>query len=304
MPTSPKRLVNVNGQVFSEHEARISVFDRGFLFGDSIYEVTQTIEGVPFMLDDHLDRLYRSGEKIALQLPYSRDELKKELARVLKALAVEQAYVRIIITRGEGEIGLDPGLATSANLVIIAKELPPYPRHWYTEGVDVIVAHTLRNPTESIDPNVKSGNYLNNVMAFAEASRLKAFDALMLNHRGEVTEGTTSNVWIVNEQGLLKTPPLASGLLEGITRKHLLEICREQKIEVSLTPIHLEELQKAQEIFLTSSTKRLVPLRTLDGKAVGSGSPGPIWRQLSTAYDAHVQKIQAQAREQWQAVNP
>lgn len=301
MSSSLKTWVNLNGQVMEGERATISVFDRGFLYGDSVYEVTQTLDGVPFMLEDHLDRLAQSASKIGLQLGWSRHDLKIELARTLAPLKTPQAYIRYIVTRGEGEIGLDPKLATRPNLVIIAKELKAYPAEWYQKGVHVIVAGTRRNPTESIDPNVKSGNYLNNVMAYAEATRLGAFDAIMLNHRDEVTEATTSNVWAVLD-GMLLTPPLSSGLLEGITRKHLIQVVREQELPFEMRTLTRDDLNRAEEIFLTSTTKRLVPVTQLDQLKVGTGAPGKITQVLRNAYDQHVDSLHAEAAREWKLI--
>lgn len=302
MLTSPRSVININGELLSPREAKISVFDRGFLYGDSIYEVTQTIDGVPFFLDDHLERLYRSGEKIGLVPPYSPHDLRFELGRTLKRLGVQQAYIRYIITRGEGEIGLDPNLSHSTNLVIITKELKNYPKEWYTHGVHVIVADTKRTPTDSVDPNVKSGNYLNNVIAYAEAAKLNAFDALMLNHQDEVTEATTSNVWIVDRNNQLLTPPLASGILEGITRKHLIGIAQKAGLEPTIAPIARDVLDSAKEIFLTSTTKRLVPVTKLNQQKVGNGLPGPFFLDLSARYDAYAKESLSQEKPRWDEI--
>lgn len=294
-------IVNINGECTNSADAKISVFDRGFLYGDSIYEVTQTLEQTPFLLEDHLTRLQYSAAKIGLTIPLSMDELKKQLARALVKLNVNQAYIRIIITRGEGEIGLDPALAGTGNFVIITKELPDYPQTWYREGVSVIVANTLRNTKESVDPNVKSGNYLNNVLAYAEAKKLGAFDAIMLNHQGFVTECTTSNLWIVKD-GVLLTPPLESGLLEGITRKHLLTLCQTHGLPLSVAPISEAELHAADEIFLTSTTKRCVPITKLDAATIGSGKPGPITLQISKLYDDFVDSLFTREKAEWAQV--
>jgi branched-chain amino acid aminotransferase len=298
MPSFPNILVNINGALTAPEEARISVFDRGFLYGDSVYEVTQTIDGVPFRLEEHLERLRKSAFKIGLPIITTNLEIKKQIARTLIALDESTVYLRLIVTRGEGEISLDPLLATHENIVIIAKELKPYPLEWYTSGVRVIIADTLRNPLESIDPNVKSGNYLNNVLAFGEASKLGAYDAIMLNHQGQVTEATTSNVWIV-KNNTLYTPPLRSGLLEGLTRKVLLQLSKNAKIPVHEQTLTPGDLLEADELFLSSTTKRLIPVTTLNDQPIGAGFPGPMTQKLRMLYDKHCEQILEQDRPGW-----
>ncbi|MEC7181535.1 MAG: aminotransferase class IV, partial [Bdellovibrionota bacterium] len=213
-----KTIININGEICKPEDAKISVFDRGFLFGDSVYEVAQTYQGIPFLLQEHLDRLWKSASRLEMLLTVSQNDVSAEVNKALAELGVEEAYFRIILTRGEGPISLDPGEGVKNNLIIIAQEHLPFPSSWYENGVHVVITNVVRVSKESVDPNVKSGNYLNNVMAFMQAKREKAFDSIMLNHKGYVTQGTTSNVWIVKDN-TIKTPPLQAGILEGITRK-------------------------------------------------------------------------------------
>ncbi|MCO4793657.1 MAG: D-amino acid aminotransferase [Bacteriovoracaceae bacterium] len=281
--------INVNGKITGPDEACISVFDRGFLFGDSIYEVSLTYDGVLFKIEEHLDRLWQSASHLDMPIGISRKQLTYQMLKTLKELNEKRAYIRVIITRGEGKIGLDPALATKNNLVIITKKLEENPTWWYDSGVEMIIASVLRNPKESMDPAVKSGNYLNNVLAFNQAKKQGAFDAIMLNQDGLVTEGTTSNIWIVKGKKLI-TPPLATGLLEGITRKTILEISKNSKIDVSETDFTPEVLKDADECFLTSSTKEVVPITKIDGISVGSGKPGPMTARLHSLYKSHIQE--------------
>lgn len=266
-------IVNINGKIYSQHEAKISIFDRGFLYGDSIYEVTQTFNRTPFMLEEHLDRLWRSAQKLHLTLTYSRKQITDEILKTIDALDTDRAYIRLIITRGEGEINLDPTIAIKNNLIVIAKELPPNPTWWYEQGVSVIVADTIRTSIKSVDPSAKSGNYLNNIMAYEEAVNQKAFDAIMLNHEGLVTEATTSNIWIVQDTKIL-TPPLEAGLLGGTMRAKLIEIAKKHQITVFQENFNAKELRMADECFLTSTTRQIVPVTTIDGNPVGDGKPG------------------------------
>ncbi len=275
-----KILVNINGQLVAEEDAAISVFDRGFLYGDSVYEVTMVIDDVPFMIDDHMDRLERSARKIALPLPRSRHDIISETLKTAHALNVKKCYVRIICTRGAGEITLDPTREQDGNFLVIARELFPNPSHWYEKGVHMVVADIVRNHARATDPSIKSGNYLNNVLAMGEAKRAGAFDAIMLNQQGMVSEATTSNIWIV-EDGRYITPPLDAGLLGGITRQSLLKIPGFDLSQENFTPTRLKA---AQEVFLTSTTKEIVPIVKIDDQVIGSGKPGEYTRKLHAAY--------------------
>ena len=287
--------ININGDIVGPEDATISVFDRGFLFGDSIYEVTLTYDGVLYKINEHLDRLWESADLLDMPISISRKQLTYQMIKTLKALGEERAYIRVVITRGEGEIGLDPKLAIKNNLVIITKKLPENPSWWYESGVEMIVASVLRNPKESIDPAIKSGNYLNNVLAYQQAKKQGAFDAIMLNADGMVTEGTTSNIWIVKDRKL-KTPPLAAGLLSGITRKTVLELAKKYKIPFEETNFSPDELKEADECFLTSSTKELVPITKIDEISIGLGTPGELTKRLHQIYRKQVEEYTSKQR--------
>ncbi len=276
-------VVNLNGQVGKPEDVKISVLDRGFLLGDSVYEVTRTHNGVPLFLEEHLDRLWNSAGLIGLPVLISRPELKNEINKTLKALNCQNAYFRIVLTRGESDVGLDPGEAINNNLVIIAREEKEKPQWWYSQGVSLIIAQVQRNSVEAMDPNIKSGNYLNNVMAYLQAKESKAYDALMLNAKGQLTEGTTNNIWIVKKSKLM-TPPVSSGLLRGITREAVLKIANEQKIECSENNFYPADLFAADEAFITSSTREIVPVTKVDNKEIGNGKPGKMTLELLQHY--------------------
>lgn len=270
------KIISINGQIIDEANAKISVFDRGFLYGDSVYEVTEVRNGKIGFLNEHLERLHNSALKMHMHLQFSYKELEEQIMKVAKKLhsaGFERCYIRLVVTRGEGEITLDPKAASKQNLIIIGKELAENPVEWYKKGVEVIIASTLRNPVKSMDPNIKSGNYLNNILAYNEAKEAGYFDAIMLNQDGNVTECTTSNLWIVKD-GVFKTPPIAAGLLKGITRENVIKILGEQNIPFEETNITGSELKEADECFLTSSTKYLVPIVKIDNQAIGGGRPG------------------------------
>ena len=285
-----KRIININGEICKPESAKISVFDRGFLFGDSVYEVAKTYQGIPFLLQDHLDRLWKSASRLEMHLTLSQDDVSAEVNKALAELGVEEAYFRIILTRGEGPISLDPGEGVRNNLIIIAQEHLPYPSSWYENGVHVVITNVVRVSKESVDPNVKSGNYLNNVMAFMQAKREKAFDSIMLNHKGYVTQGTTSNVWIVKDN-TIKTPPLQAGILEGITRKTLLQLAKsDDSLKIEQVNFTAEELINADECFLTSTMKEVVPVTQVDNSPIGTGTVGPLTVKLHSLYSDFVKR--------------
>lgn len=261
-------LVNINGEIVNAKEAKISIFDRGFLYGDSIYEVTYAKDYSLLFFEEHLDRLEKSAKLINMHLFTSREEIKQEALKTLKASQIKDAYMRIIVTRGETEITLDPNASYKNNLVIIVKKKPAYPERLYKQGINLAIVSILRNDKMATDPNAKSGNYLNNVMAIAEAKKLGADDALMINKDGQVTEGTTFNIWMF-KNGYWVTPPSASGLLEGITRKRVLEICQEYHYPLKVENFSTEELLSAEEVFITSSTRSIMPVHKINDTIYG-----------------------------------
>jgi branched-chain amino acid aminotransferase len=273
------KVININGELFNEQDAKISVFDRGFLFGDSVYEVTLTYNFKPYQLDEHLERMWNSAGKMAMPLNFTKQELSLEIEKTIKTLGEPRCYLRFIATRGVGEIGLDPALPEQNNLVIIASPLPQNPTWWYEKGVHVVVARTKRTSPKSLDPSIKSGNYLSNIMAYNEAKRQGAFDAIMLNARGFITEGTTNNFWHVRNDELI-TAPLEAGLLGGITRKTLISLAKANGITVREELFMPRDLENSSECFLTSTTKVIVPVVKIGEQDIGTGSPGPVTKKL------------------------
>jgi branched-chain amino acid aminotransferase len=277
-------LCNLDGVILAEAEARVPVLDRGFLFGDSIYEVIATRGGVPFALSEHLLRLHESARGIGLDLGVDDRTIRRRLKATLLAAGFRESYVRIVVTRGTGsapniDLAHAPGPATH---LILVRELPPAPAH----DAHLAIVTRLRNDARALDPAVKSGNYLNNVLGLAEARTRGATDALFLNGSGHVTEASTSNVFAV-KGGVVLTPPLSAGILAGITRGLLLDMCRQQSItarEQDLTP---EDLRAADELFLSSTLRALLPVTRLDGKPVKDGAPGRLTRRLAAAFDSY-----------------
>jgi branched-chain amino acid aminotransferase len=278
-----KYYVSINGETVSAQSASISIFDHGFLFGDSVYEVVRTIEGRIFAWEPHVDRLLNSARQIGLDLPWSKEELRKEVVRVLAYSAMdEEAYVRLIITRGEGELNIDPSSCGTPNRILIVKALPRLPSSAYSEGIQLSLVKTTRNSKHAINPGIKGGNYLNNVLALMEARKNKALEAVMLNENGLVTEGTTSNIFLVRE-GVISTPSLDCGLLAGVTRGLVIQAARRAKFQVNEAHLTPRDLFDADEVFITSTARDVVPISNIDERRLGP-CPGPVTQRISELY--------------------
>lgn len=284
--------VYCNDRFVPQEEAVVSVFDHGFLYGDGVYETLRAYRGRVFQLAEHLARLERSASRIQLHLPVSRERLAGLVRESLSRNQLQEAYLRITVSRGAGEIGLDPALCKSPTLVIIARPFQPYPESIYTEGVSVIVARTRRNLPEALPPQVKSLNFLNNILAKMEAKAAGAHEALMLNHREELTEGTTSNVFAV-QGGRLRTPSVECGLLEGITRGLVLQAAAELGIPAEETRLTVADLMQAEECFLTNTTQEVLPVTRVDGRMIGDGRPGGMTRRLHASFRAGLDRFLA-----------
>ncbi len=286
----PGELVSINGEIFKPSKAKVSVFDRGFLYGDSVYEVARRYDGVFFGLEDHIDRMFYSASRIGLDLKKTKRDYISEIYRVAEVSGLDNAYMRIVVTRGEGGINLDPNSSDNINCVIFMRGAEKFivPEN-YKNGLDIITAVTERNTKKATDPNVKSGNYLNSVLALGEAKKSKSHDAIMVDRDGFVTEGTTWNFYIV-KKGVVITPPEDSDILLGITRKKLKEICKKNKIPFKEKKFKPSEAQKADEAFASGSFKEVTPIRSLDGKVFPSGVPGPMTEKLMKLYKNSVKE--------------
>jgi branched-chain amino acid aminotransferase len=277
--------VHIGGKVCPPEEAKISVFDRGFLYGDSVYETIGTAYGRLFAAADHLDRLERSATRIGLRVP-PRADIERAIAETIEAAGNAESRVRVILTRGSGKLDLDPAAVDDTQLVVIVFPLGAPTAEMYAKGVAVCVVSITRNSPSAIDPAVKSGNYLNNVLALGEARRrLGAYEAILCGADGSVAEGSTSNIFTV-VNGEVRTPPLEVGILDGITRSKVLELCRKNGIRLLEVRMFPAELRAAEEAFITSATRGVLPVTRIDGEAVGQGVPGPVTRKLMALYDA------------------
>ena len=277
--------VNVNGRVSGERDAVISVFDHGFLYGEGVYETMRTYNGRPFLYDRHMHRLRRSAHMIALDVPFTDDELLARTQATMAAAHLDgaEAYIRVLLTRGVGELTYDPKATPTPSLVIIVKpQIDPAPEV-YDTGVHVVIVDVVRNHPGSVNPLIKSNNLMNSALAMQEALRRNAFEGIMRNYRGELTECTTANLFIVRD-GVALTPPLESGLLPGITREFLFDVGRDLGIDVREQVLHDADLYGADEAFLTSTTREAVPITSVDDRTIGTGKPGPVTARLLAAF--------------------
>ncbi len=288
-------IVNVNGHITDEAGAVVSVMDHGFLYGEGIYETMRSYGRRPFLFDRHLDRLRRSAGFLSLPLPFTDTGFEarlRETAEVFFAQpdATDDVYIRILVTRGVGEINYNPSSCTSPTVVVILKPFTPLAPEVYARGVRVAIVPVMRNHPGSVNPLIKSNNLLNNALAAQEALRRGAFEGIMRNYRDEISEGATSNIFIVKDR-VVSTPPLDAGLLAGITRGFVIELGPEAGIEIREATLHDRDLLDADECFLTSSTREIVPIVQVDDREIGSGVPGPVTRALQAAYKTRLRQI-------------
>ena len=283
--------VYIDGVIHAEQTALVPVFDRGFLYGDSVYEVTRTAGGRPVDLEQHLDRLERSSAGILLPL-LARAKVSRAVRETLLAGENPESYLRIIVTRGAGEIGLDPALADEPRLIVIVRPLRLPDPKLYSDGAAVALVTVRRNLRRAVDPAVKSGNYLNNIMALAEAKRAGAYESIMCNAEGKVVEGSSSNIFIVKD-GKIRTPTLDDGLLDGITRHRVFELAGALGRPVEEGHLLPDDLRQADEAFLTSSVRGVMPVVRVSGSAIGAGAPGPVTRDLMDLYARFLSRVAA-----------
>ncbi len=281
----------LNDRFVTKKNAVVSVFDHGFLYGDGIYETIRSYGPRIFMRDQHLSRLRRSAEAIGLNIPIPDKDwpglLHEAMARNRVGNDRVDAYLRITISRGIGEIGLDPSLCPNPTIVIMAKALQPPAPALYRVGVDVIIARTRRNLPSALSPHIKATNFLNNILAKREAIAARAFDSLLLNWEGCLAECTISNLFFVSRRGCLRTPALDCGILDGITRSTVLLLAREEGLQVEEGWYGPQALLEADECFLTNTSMEIMPVRIVDNRPIGSGKPGPVTRRLRAAFRLH-----------------
>lgn len=282
--------IYLNDRFVPHEEAVVSVFDHGFLYGDGVFETLRASRGRILMLAEHLARLERSASRLCLQLPVSLEQFADLIQTAVARNDLQEAYIRVTVSRGTGDIGLDPALCKTPTLVIIAKPFVPYPESLYANGIGVAVVRTRRNLPQALPPEVKSLNFLNNIFAKMEAIAAGADEAIMLNYRDELTEGSTSNVFLVNA-GRLRTPAAACGLLDGVTRGVVLKLAKDLAIPSEETVLGMADLYAAEECFVTNTTQEVLPVTKVDGRVVRDGRPGPITARLRASYRACLERL-------------
>ena len=277
--------VNIDGRISGEQQATISVFDHGFLYGEGVYEVLRTYHGQPFLYEPHMTRLRQSAASIALDVPWTDAEMHARILDTMRAAELPgDAYVRLLLTRGVGELVYDPAACPTPTTVIIVKPHVDPPGRVYEEGVMVSLVPVMRNHPQSVNPRIKSNNLLNNALAMQHAIKRKGFEALMRNHRGEICECAQSNFFLVTS-GVVRTPALDAGLLAGVTRAFALDLARALGSRTREEPLFEEDLASADEAFLTSTTREIVPIVKVDDLTIGAGRPGPMTKALMAEFD-------------------
>jgi branched-chain amino acid aminotransferase len=280
-------LVYLDGRFVAKEKAVVSVFDHGFLYGDGIYETMRAYNGRLFLLDRHLARLKRSAKAVSLDLPLPIGKIGDALNKTLKVNKLRDAYVRLHISRGPGEIGLDPALCKAPTMVIVAKPFHDYPPEYYRRGIKVAIVKTRRNHPLALDPAIKGTNFLNNILAKIESLKAGAYEGIMLNWKGYIAEGTISNIAFVRK-GVLFTPHRDTGILEGVTRDLVMKLAKRKRIPLREALITPKQLLSADECFITNTTMEIMPVTKIDGTVVGTGRPGPITKLLHEAYGKEV----------------
>ncbi len=271
--------VYINGKLFDKADAKVSVYDHGLLYGDGVFEGIRVYAGKVFRLREHIERLYDSARSIYLEIPLSREQMADAITSTVKVNNKHDGYIRALVTRGAGTLGLDPRKTSDPQVIIIVDDISLYPQELYDNGLEIITASTIRNHPNAVSPRVKSLNYLNNILAKIEAVRAGCFEALMLNHEGNVAECTGDNVFVV-KRGILKTPPTDAGILEGVTRNAVLELARAAGIPTQETDLTRHDVYAADECFLTGTAAEVIAVVKCDGRVIGSGKPGPVTKQL------------------------
>jgi len=279
------RKVYINGTLYSKEDANVSVYDHGFLYGDGVFEGLRSYGGHVFRLDAHIRRLWDSATAIWLEIPMTQQAMGHAIDNTLKANGIDDGYVRVVVTRGVGTLGLDPNKTHDPQVIIIADTIALYPPEIYGKGLEIVTVSVMRAHPATLDPRIKSLNYLNNILAKIEGLQAGCNEALMLNHKGEVAECTGDNIFLLHDRVLL-TPPTDAGILEGVTRGAVIELAEASGLTVRQIPLTKHDVYIADEVFLTGTAAEVVPVVKIDGRTIGAGKPGPITRELSQRFHA------------------
>ncbi|VFQ47020.1 branched-chain-amino-acid transaminase [Desulfoluna butyratoxydans] len=277
--------IYIDGNWVGKEDAKISVFDHGLLYGDGVFEGIRIYNGTIFRLKEHVRRLYDSARATLLTIPMSEEEMAELLLEAVAKNEKTDGYIRLVITRGVGDLGINPATCPEASVIVIVDDISLYPEEHYTRGIKVITASTRRNSPDAVDPRIKSLNYLNNIMAKLEAQQAGCLEAILLNREGKVAECTGDNIFYIRD-GVLLTPASDQGALKGITRDAVIEAAEGIGMETRATPSTLYDLYTADECFLTGTAAEMIPVTTIDGRTIGTGTPGPDTARVREAFQA------------------
>ena len=277
------RQIYINGTYYSKEDAKISVFDHGLLYGDGVFEGLRAYNGKVFRLEEHVRRLYESARAICLEIPLSQGEMAEAINEAVKKNSLTDGYIRAVVTRGAGTLGLDPNRCSNPQIIIIADAISLYPQELYDHGLEIITTSIARNHPAALSPRIKSLNYLNNILAKIEGLKAGCIEALMLNHKGEVAECTGDNIFLVRD-GVLYTPPLDAGILAGVTRDAVIELAEAAGISVREVSLTKHDVYVADECFLTGTAAEVIPVVKVDDRPIGTGKPGPVTLQLKERF--------------------
>jgi len=282
--------IYINGKLLDEKNAKISVFDHGLLYGDGVFEGIRVYHNKVFTLDRHIDRLYRSARAIALDIPVSKEDMARAVVRTCKANKIKNGYIRLVVTRGVGTLGLNPYLCKEPQIIIIAAGIQLYPVELYEKGLSIVTVGTMRNHPEAINPRIKSLNYLNNVLAKIEALNSGVMECVMLNPQGYVAEASGDNIFVVRGDQLI-TPPVWCGALEGITREVVMELAPELGYRVKEDVLTRYDLYTADEVFLTGTAAEIIGVGIIDKRPIGEGKPGPVTCRMADRFKEYTKEV-------------
>jgi branched-chain amino acid aminotransferase len=277
------RQVYVNGTLYAKEDAVISVFDHGLLYGYGAFEGLRSYAGKVFRIEEHLQRLWDSAKAIWLEIPMTQAAMQRAIEETLKVNDIDDGYIRVVVTRGRGTLGLDPNETSDPQVIIIADSLALYPDEYYKKGLEIVTVSVPRNHPAALNPRIKSLNYLNNILAKIEGLQAGCVEALMLNHKGEVAECTGDNIFVVRD-GVLRTPPDDAGILRGVTRGAVIELAEQAGQTVRQVPLTKHDVYIADECFLTGTAAEVVAVVKVDSRTIGTGVPGPVTRDLERRF--------------------
>ncbi|MDN7247503.1 branched-chain-amino-acid transaminase [Planococcus shenhongbingii] len=284
-----QQVIYMNGEFVRKEDAKVSVYDHGFLYGDGVFEGIRSYNGNVFRLEEHLERLYDSAKSVMLEIPHTFEEMTNLVVETLRQNKLKDAYIRLVVSRGVGNLGLDPLSCGTPNVIVIAEPLSLFPKALYDSGIEIVSVATRRSRSDVLSPKVKSLNYMNNILVKIEASLAGVSEALMLNDQGYVAEGSADNIFIVRKKKLL-TPPGYVGALEGITRNAIMEIAAKKGYEVQEAVFTRHDVYVADEVFLTGTAAEVIAVVKVDGRVIGDGKPGPVTNDLLVSFRELVQQ--------------